>query len=200
MFCATCGKEIPDGSAFCLHCGKPITGQVEAPPHVTKRRRWVLYLVALLAGVALIVVVVSRLNYEPPPTGSQAENPTPVLQPVSEKLFSGQSVVRAGKYVFVKFQVDPEKMHGPRVLGTFHASGGSGNDIQAVIAEESEFENWVNGHQARVLYSTDKLTNGKFDVSIIEAGTYYLAFSNTFSLLTDKDVFAEVELRYLAKR
>jgi len=146
------------------------------------------------------VVVVSRLNYEPAPTGSQTENPTPVLQPVSEKLFSGQSVVRAGKYVFVKFQFDSEKMRDARVVGTFHASGGSGNDIQAVIAEESEFENWRNGHQARVLYSTDKVTNGKFDVSITETGTYYLAFSNAFSLFTDKDVFAEAELRYLARR
>ncbi len=24
MYCPSCGKEIPDKSAFCLHCGKPI--------------------------------------------------------------------------------------------------------------------------------------------------------------------------------
>ena len=24
MFCPSCGKEIPENSTFCLHCGKPI--------------------------------------------------------------------------------------------------------------------------------------------------------------------------------
>lgn len=188
MFCPSCGKEIPDSSSFCLHCGKPVAVQAAAPPRVTKSRRWVLYLIAVLAGIALIVVVVSQRTSEPVP------------QPVSEKLFSGQSVVRAGKYVFVKFRVDPATMQDAHVVGSFHASGGSGNDIQAVIAEEDEFENWINGHKARVLYSTEKVTNGRFDVPITEGGTYFMAFDNTFALLTDKDVFAEVELSYLTPR
>jgi protein associated with RNAse G/E len=25
MYCPSCGKEIPDASAFCLHCGKPLS-------------------------------------------------------------------------------------------------------------------------------------------------------------------------------
>lgn len=29
MYCPSCGKSIPDGSTFCLHCGKPIS--VQAP-------------------------------------------------------------------------------------------------------------------------------------------------------------------------
>ena len=198
LFCPSCGKEIPDGSSFCLHCGKSVATQAIVPPRRSKSGRWVLYLIALLAGIALIMVVVSRLNYEPTPTRSQTE--PRVFQPISQKLVTGQTIVRAGKYFYVKFTVDPEKMQDAHVVGSFHASGGSGNDIQAVIAEESEFENWRNGHQARVLYSTDKVTNGKFDVPIAEAGTYYLGFSNAFSLLTDKDVFAEVELRYVERR
>jgi hypothetical protein len=91
-------------------------------------------------------------------------------------------------------------MQDARVVGSFRASGGSGNDVQVVLAEESEWENWVNGHEARVLYSTGRITTGKIDVPIAEAGTYYLAFSNAFSTFSEKDVFAEVELRYLTPR
>lgn len=29
MYCPSCGKEIPDKSAFCLHCGKPTTSSKE---------------------------------------------------------------------------------------------------------------------------------------------------------------------------
>lgn len=32
MYCPSCGKQIPEGSAFCLHCGKPIpTLTADAP-------------------------------------------------------------------------------------------------------------------------------------------------------------------------
>lgn len=200
MFCPACGKEIPEGSTFCLHCGKSVAPQAVVQPRASRKARWPLYLIALLAGIALVMVVASRLNYEPTTTRSQTESSAPVLQPVTEKLFTGQVVVRAGGHVYRKFAIDPTRMQDARVVGSFHASGGSGNDIQAVLTEESEFENWINGHQARVLYSTDKVTNGKFDVAITQAGTYYVAFSNAFSLLTDKDVFAEVDLRYLERR
>lgn len=135
-----------------------------------------------------------------PPVAQSIQPPAPVLIPVTEKLTSGQTVVRAGKYIRMKFSVDTEKMQDVRVIGSFHASGGSGNDIQVVLAEESEFENWINGHQARALYSTEKITNDKMDVEITQSGTYILAFSNTYSLLTDKDVFAEVELHYKTLR
>ena len=30
MYCPSCGKETPDSSTFCLHCGKPIAKPVSA--------------------------------------------------------------------------------------------------------------------------------------------------------------------------
>ena len=118
---------------------------------------------------------------------------------MSKKLLSGEYVVKAGEYRHVTFTFNPEKMENARVIGRFHASGGSGNDIEAVLADESEFENWVNADEARVLYSTGKITNGKIDVPITQPGTYYLVFSNVFSLLADKEVSADIELRYLVR-
>ena len=70
------------------------------------------------------------------------------------------------------------------VTGEFHASGGSGNDIEAIVAEWGECENWINGHQARVLYQSGKVTNGAIDVPISRDGTYCLLFSNRMALVS----------------
>ncbi|HYL36187.1 MAG TPA: hypothetical protein VEV17_09775 [Bryobacteraceae bacterium] len=88
-------------------------------------------------------------------------------------------------------------MASVRVAGSFHTSGGSGNDIEAVVADWGECENWVNGHPAPVLYASGKTTNAKVDVPLHQAGTYCLAFSNTMSLLSAKTVSGDVALRYL---
>ena len=49
MFCSNCGKELPEGSHFCLHCGQAINGPASVPP---KRK-----LGALWIGLASLIVV-----------------------------------------------------------------------------------------------------------------------------------------------
>ncbi len=198
MFCPSCGKEAPGGSTFCPQCGKPIQSVGSQRPAERKSKVLLGILAGVLGLVAVVLAAVVISNQAPNPASNRAPaaRHEPVLRPVSEKLTSGQLTVRAGKYAFFKFKVDPAVMRDARVVGAFRASGGSGNDIQVVIAPEDEFENWINGHQSRVLCATEKETNGKIDVSVTEAATYYLAFSNAFSALSDKDVFADVELVY----
>ncbi len=38
MFCPSCGKEVPDKSAFCLHCGKAI--ETKTKPRQTAATKW----------------------------------------------------------------------------------------------------------------------------------------------------------------
>jgi len=57
----------------------------------------------------------------------------------------------------------------------------------------------MNGHQAHVLYSSGKTTNGRLDVPITQPGTYCLAFSNAFSLVSAKTINADIELEYLTR-
>jgi hypothetical protein len=124
-----------------------------------------------------------------------ANTPQVRYVPVSQKIATGQIVVRAKGYVRYRFEITPE-MREAHVSGHFNASGGAGNDIMAVIATEEEFTNWTNGHEARAFYSTQgKKTTDTFDVSLAP-GTYYLGFSNTFSAFHSKDVFLEVDLNY----
>lgn len=104
---------------------------------------------------------------------------------MSAKLFSGQMVVKAGGYVTNQVTVDP-KMKNFRIVGQLNASGRTGNDIQVVLADEDEFQNWINGHEAHVFYSTEKITTGKLDAGALGPGRYVLAFSNRFSTFTDK--------------
>ena len=124
---------------------------------------------------------------------------TPVAKtryvPVSQKLATGQIIVKAGGFVQYRINIEPDMVQ-PAVAGTFNASGGSGNDITAVIADEMNYTNWINGHQANVFWGTGgKQTTGNFEVRL-RPGQYYLVFSNKFSAFTDKQVFLEVDLNH----
>ena len=88
-------------------------------------------------------------------------------------------------------------MVNARIVGSFHASGGMGNDISTLVAEWGQCENWINGHQAQALYSSGVVTNGVLNVPITQAGSYCLAFSNKMALVSSKTVSGDVALRYL---
>jgi hypothetical protein len=87
-------------------------------------------------------------------------------------------------------------MRDAHISGSFTAAGGSGNDVAVVIASQPEFTNWTNGHQARVFYGGEgRKTTDTFDVRL-GPGVYCFAISNTFALLSDKDVALDVNLIY----
>jgi hypothetical protein len=83
-----------------------------------------------------------------------------------------------------------------RVDGHFVATGGTGNDIQVLVLGEDDFVNWQNGHPARALYDSGKVTQSTITATLPGPGAYYLVFSNTFSLLTPKAVQARASVRY----
>lgn len=152
-----------------------------------------------LLGVFFIGVIIYVLGHISLPTqGTPKTGSLPsLLRPFSQPLLQGSVDVPPLRYHYWKFEVS-DTMLNARVIGPFHASGGFGNDIEAVLAEWSQCENWMNGHQARVLYQSGKVTNGVLDTPVPQAGTYCLAFSNTMGLISSKTVSGDVALRYLA--
>jgi hypothetical protein len=71
----------------------------------------------------------------------------------------------------------------------------------SVARPGSRTGNWKNGHPARVLYQTEKITTvGTINVPISQPGTYYLAFNNQFSILSDKTITGYIQLQHLAAR
>jgi hypothetical protein len=197
MYCPNCGKSIPDGSAFCPGCGKPATG---APAQKKTANPlgvlWKIFVAVVVVCGALFLFAYISVNTKKNAldSGGVMKAVLGVPAPVTEKVLSGNISIGPGQYQFKTFTIYPE-MTKAELSGSFHASGGSGNDIQAVVATSSEFENWINGHQARVYYSAQKVTNGQMDVHLAP-GTYVIAFSNKFSLLAEKEVTAEITLHY----
>ena len=123
--------------------------------------------------------------------------PVPKIRyvPQTGKIATGQILVRAGGYVQYRITITPE-MSDASISGSFNASGGGGNDIEAVIADETNYTNWINGHQAQVFWQTGgRATTGMIAASLAP-GTYYLVFSNRFSMFTEKQVFLDVDLNY----
>lgn len=201
MFCPCCAKEIPKESRFCLACGKPIhvvTLEPSDQRSTTKETEPGLPLATrnALIGLAFFIVLVAFVIFIE--TGHSAAAPAPFRTPVVkvERLASGQLAVPAGNTWFTRFTVSPATMNNVRVVGRFTASGGFGNDVEAILTDEDDFENWKNGHPARALYSTGQTTIGDIDTVITAPGTYYLAFSNKFSAFANKTVSADIELRY----
>jgi hypothetical protein len=200
MFCPSCGKELPDGSSFCLQCGKPTAA---APAAAQKKPgTQILWIVGL--GALLLVVVGAFVSQLKKPTSGKPDlvAPAPLGHaqvPSRTDLFMGQFVVKAGSYVTNTFTVQPDMVNF-HVVGRFDTSGGSENDIQAVLVDEDEFQNWISGQPAKAFYSTEQVTNDTLDVGPLAAGRYVFAFSNKFSESTDKYVFAQIEAQWMPRK
>jgi hypothetical protein len=204
MFCPSCGKEIPEQSSFCMGCGKAIhvVAQPGAPPPAmslavgptsetkTLFRPLTWILLAILVLVGWYAVNRNSAN------GASRGPASSLLRPFSKPLLSGSVGVSPMQVQYWKFEIAPT-MTNAHVTGSFHATGGLGNDIEAIVAEWGECENWINGHHGQALYVSGKVTNGSMDVPINQAGTYCLAFSNKMALLSGKTVSGSVELQYL---
>ena len=113
-------------------------------------------------------------------TAATVAPPQPVYISKTETLFTNQLVVRHGQILSKRFKVDVAVMSDFHVTGSFRASGGSGNDVIAVLADADQFENFKNGHAADTLYDSGKTTVEKVDVPITTSGDYVFAFSKAF--------------------
>jgi len=206
MYCPHCGKSILDESSFCSFCAKPVTAPpITTPPTTAKQTSTLDSALRIIGALAVIIIGLvilgvyfnSHSTVAPNRSSSPATNAIAAIthQPVTHSIFAGQMVVAARQFRFWTITITPQ-MTNAQLMGSFHTAGGTGNDIQAVITNPDEFENWKNGHQAKVYYGTQRTTNGNFNVRLAP-GTYVLAFSNAFSLLAPKEITAEINLQYI---
>jgi hypothetical protein len=108
---------------------------------------------------------------------------------------NGQITIEPMKWVSYTVQVTPQ-MIDPTLKGNFTASGGSGDDVTAAVADEMNITNWINEHAATPVWQTPgKLTKGAFEVKL-SPGVYYFVISNKFSFINEKKVTAHATLSY----
>lgn len=166
------------------------------------------WIAIIVASLVMVVVAIRELvdqSTASERTGSSYSALVPKRAPsftfvdAAQPVTQGQIIVRSGQLVYFRFPVSSD-MFDARLVGRFSASGGSGNDIEAALfASEDEYQNWSNGHTASAVWSSGgKRTTGSCSVGLRE-GNYVLAFSNKYSLITDKQVFTAFEIRYRRK-
>ena len=113
-------------------------------------------------------------------------------------IVNGLITVNANEYEYYPFYV-PSGAINVHVQGSFTASGGLGNDKAVLIMDSTDFINWQNGHQASAYYDSGRLTTSSFDVPLPSGpGTYYLVYSNTFSIISQKNVNTQANLSYMS--
>jgi len=68
------------------------------------------------------------------------------------------------------------------------------------VLTEDGLTNCQNGHSATPLYNSGRVTQDSVNIALpSDAGTYYLVFSNKFSLLTPKAVQTNITLTYYSR-
>jgi hypothetical protein len=200
MFCAQCGAELHDGSKFCPQCGNALT-TTSSPKSMTYKAGRTFsnnpFLTLVLVGLGIILLLVVGRNVEHRGTTQFSAQPaSPQVYPHQESITNTAFTVKAGQYMYYKFAVPPNATN-VWVDGNFTASGGSGNDVEVYLFDEDAFVNWQNHHSVKVYYNSGRSTENKiFSRLPSGSGTYYLLFSNAFSLITPKAVQASAMLHY----
>lgn len=125
---------------------------------------------------------------------------TPVIQPVTSSLGEKAFTIPAGTYKYVKFTIPP-RCSDVEIQGRFEATGGSGNDVEVVVLNEDEFTNWQNHHSVSTFYNSGRVTVATVGAHLpstnaSDSSTYYLIYSNVFSVLANKAVSTDVMLHY----
>ena len=176
--------------------------QPESLPEASKRAPKVEYfipwgrVIAFTIVVALGIVLIGQYAHSAASnTSSKSANPLqklitetiPVVRP-------GVVTVKPMQVVSYRISVE-ENMRGAYLTGKFDADGGLGNDVEVVVATDAEYKNWVNGHSASLLYKSEKKSAGFFRVAL-EPGEYRLGLSNSFSLVSDKQVTVNADLNF----
>ena len=119
----------------------------------------------------------------------------PVSQHMAEPVATGSFIVEPRTFKPFKLLVTTG-MSNPRLEGTFSATGAR-NDIEVTLLEESQFTNWQERRSFEAIYESGRVTNATLDVQLpTDPATYYVVFSNRFSIFSNKAVAADVHLSY----
>lgn len=148
---------------------------------------------ALTLAAALVMTGCYRRGPQSAPRGSAAAKHGKLM---SADVVTGSFIVEPRTYKPFKVIVGPDMTYAC-VEGTFTASGAN-NDIEVTVLEETQYLNWQNRHKFEAAYDSGRVTAGKLKVELPEtAGTYWLVFSNRFSIISNKTVVADVKLQYV---
>ena len=201
MFCSKCGTDHSDDSRFCRKCGQALgvvsTGggaaavMAPAPAQREQRPASRLSRIPLFIGILVLIGLIgvwvqNWKTREALITNQNSQNSQPRLytQVTGDKAFT----IPANSTNSFIFDVPPGA-YNVSIKGHFSATGGSGNDIIALLLTADDYENWLHGHNFQTLYNSGQVTQETVNVKLPDdAGKYYFVFNNKFSFFTPKAV------------
>ena len=123
----------------------------------------------------------------------------PAVQSLAQAIVNGAFIVEPRTFKPFKIVVTPE-MANARLEGTFSATGAR-NDIEVTLLTEAQFTKWQNRRAFEATFASGRVTSGNIAVELpATPGTYFVVFSNRFSIFSNKAVNADVQLRYSRRR
>lgn len=155
-------------------------------------------MVRKIAGMlvtTVVVLAVSACGGSKAPIQASTPPPPPLVQQLLDTIVQTTFAVPARAFKPIEVVVSAA-MSNPRLEGSFTASGAN-NDIEVLLLDELQFNNWQNRLQFRAAYTSGRVTADKLRIELpSEPGKYFLVFSNRFSLFSTKSVNADLKLRY----
>jgi len=136
----------------------------------------------------VVVALMAAACYGKKTVNTTAQGPYQI-----EPIVNGSFIVEPRSFKPFKVTVAHGSVN-PRVEGSFTASGAN-NDIEVMLLEASQFQNWEKRNKFTVAYQSGRVTSDKLAIPLPpQEGTYYVVFSNRFSLISNKAVVADIVL------
>ena len=195
--CPYCAEQIQDAAVLCKHCEREIPSHANAASDATtktsnrvstssvnRRRTAAGILTISLLVVVGAVVINGQSNASPSPSSLVSVVSTPSVF----RLGSNQELkIEPGKVQSYTWDATPDKSRC-HLSGHIEVVSGGSRDVQVAVMASDDFQNWLNGHEAKVFFQTDKITAATLDVTTNTVGPLVLAISNGFSVLSEKRV------------
>jgi hypothetical protein len=215
MYCPKCGAEQANDSQYCRSCGTSQSvsstsggaaaavapARVSTPTATSEaggrtQNQWAIWALGLLAFL-VVCVIIQQTNQRSNSSHVAPQPPTPIQHNLT--MPKGAFTIRQLSDSNYKFIV-PAGAYDVTMKGHFSATGGARNDVEVYVLNEDEFVNWQNRHQVTTLYSSGRVTQDSINLTLpADAGTYYLVFSNRFSLFSPKAVEANIDVNFYTR-
>jgi hypothetical protein len=104
-------------------------------------------IIAIIIIVVVVVAVIGSIAVIAFYNFAATSSTSTLRTPRSDNIVNGLITVQAGGYNYYPFTLAAGST-SISVSGSFTASGGSGNDIEVYVMDDTNFINWKNGHQA----------------------------------------------------
>lgn len=110
-------------------------------------------------------------------------------------IVDGTIAVPAGHYHYY-WNTVPAGGTSLSITGSFIASGGTTNDIEVLVMNQTSYESWINGYQVSTYFDSGRVSVGNIYAPLPSSGTYYLIYDNSFSTTYGKSVQTNAMLHF----